>query len=84
MKRSLEKLKNVEVQICAVDSSQPMIDICKKNINRKEIMNYYNKYYTPDNLMISFSGCFHSGYITIIEKHFTHALATNYKNKINS
>ena len=33
----LEKLKNVEVQICAVDSSRPMIDICKKNINRKEI-----------------------------------------------
>jgi tRNA (cmo5U34)-methyltransferase len=33
----LEKLKNIEVQICAVDSSEAMIDTCKKNINRKEI-----------------------------------------------
>ena len=55
-----------------------------KDINKKELTDYYNKYYIPDNLVISFSGCFQSGYITIIEKHFTHALATNYKNKTNN
>ena len=34
-----------------------------KDINRKEIMNYYNKYYTSDNLLISFSGKYYSTYI---------------------
>ena len=33
----LEKLKDVKVEIHAVDSSQAMIDICRKNIPRKEI-----------------------------------------------
>jgi predicted Zn-dependent peptidase len=41
-----------------------------KNINRKEIMNYYKKYYTSDNLLISFSGKYHSTYIDIINKYF--------------
>ena len=31
--------------------------------------------------MIGFSGCFHSGYINIIEKNFTNALYTNYTTK---
>ena len=33
----LEKVRNTEVQIYAVDSSKAMIDICKKSIDRKEI-----------------------------------------------
>ena len=33
----LENLRDKEVQIYAVDSSKAMIDICKKNINKKEI-----------------------------------------------
>ena len=33
----LENLRDTEVQIYAVDSSKAMIDICKKNINKKEI-----------------------------------------------
>jgi predicted Zn-dependent peptidase len=41
-----------------------------KNINKKEIMNYYKKFYTSDNLLISFSGKYHSEYLTIINKYF--------------
>ena len=33
----LEKLKDIKVEIHAVDSSQAMIDICRRNIQRKEI-----------------------------------------------
>ena len=57
-----------------------------KNINRKEIMNYYNKYYTSDNLLISFSGKYHSIYLEIINKYFKTVIGkkNNNSNNLNS
>ena len=39
-------------------------------INRKKMVDYYHKYYTPDNLLISFSGNLKTNYMSIIEKYF--------------
>jgi predicted Zn-dependent peptidase len=39
-------------------------------INRTKMMEYYHKYYTPDNLLIGFSGCMNPDYINIIQKYF--------------
>jgi len=39
-------------------------------INRDKIMEYYHKHYTPDNLLIGFTGNISSGYMKIIEKYF--------------
>jgi len=39
-------------------------------INRKKMMDYYHKYYTPENLLIGFNGKLASGYMSIIEKYF--------------
>ena len=39
-------------------------------INRKKMMDYYHKYYTPDNLLIGVSGNLYSGHMNIIEKYF--------------
>ena len=39
-------------------------------INRKKMMDYYHKHYTPENLLIGFNGKLASGYMTIIEKYF--------------
>ena len=57
-----------------------------KNINRKEIMNYYKKYYTSDNLLISFSGKYHSIYLEIINKYFKTVIGkkNNNSNNLNS
>ena len=40
------------------------------NINRKDIVNYHNKYYRPDNLVIGYSGRMHNDYLPLIEKYF--------------
>ena len=40
------------------------------NINRKDIINYHNKYYRPDNLVIGYSGRMHNDYLPLIEKYF--------------
>ena len=39
-------------------------------INREKMIDYYNKYYTPENLLIGFSGCLDPSYINIIQKYF--------------
>jgi predicted Zn-dependent peptidase len=39
-------------------------------INRKKMMDYYHKHYTPENLLIGFNGKLASGYMSIIEKYF--------------
>ena len=49
------------------------------NINREKMMEYYNKYYTLDNLLIGFSGHLDPTYIHIIQKYFK-----NKKEKRNS
>jgi predicted Zn-dependent peptidase len=66
---------NDKIEECLFDGhplAKPIIgtiDTLHK-INRKEIIDYYNKYYIPDNLLIGFSGNIKSNYINIIEKYF--------------
>jgi predicted Zn-dependent peptidase len=55
-----------------------------KNINRKEIMNYYKKHYTSDNLLISFTGKYNSTYIDIINKYFKTVIGKKTNNNIIS
>ena len=40
------------------------------DINRKELLEYHNKYYRPDNLLIGFSGRMYDDYLPLIEKYF--------------
>ena len=49
-------------------------------INREEIIDYYNEHYTPDNLLIGFSGNIQPNYINIIQKYFK----SNKSNKSNT
>ena len=57
-----------------------------KDINRKELIEYHKKYYTPDNLVISFSGKQSNDYYPVITNYF--GGAKSYKpiklNEINS
>jgi predicted Zn-dependent peptidase len=41
-----------------------------KSINKIKLVDYYKKYYTPENLVIGLSGNINSDYISIIEKYF--------------
>ena len=41
-----------------------------KDINRKELIEYHKKYYTPDNLVISFSGKQSNDYYPVITNYF--------------
>lgn len=57
-----------------------------KNINRDTILNYYNRHYTPQNIVISVAGSFdHDGIIDTIKKYFENWDENIiYKNKYNS
>jgi predicted Zn-dependent peptidase len=65
--------------------SRPIIGNLKTldSIGQKELLEYHNTYYKPNNLVIVISGNILSGFISIINKYFSHIQNTNKNGKFS-
>ena len=65
--------------------SRPIIGNLKTldSIGKKELLEYHNTYYKPNNLVIVISGNILSGFISIINKYFSHIQNTNKNGKFS-